>query len=137
MAIMTEELRVAVRNFKSSINSFNFVINHEEPPFPIGSMESYKAQLALANEYLERYPALNSEEFNTIGFPLYIKAQVTRKIEQKSMLEASSTNTASVSVSELLWDAYMIMDHGSHDERLAMLDKLEKHFDTFGKPNSR
>lgn len=128
-------MRVAVRKFKSSINGFNFVINHEEPPFPIGSIESYKAQLALANEYLEKYPALNSEEFNTVGFPLYVKAYTTRSIERERILEGSSTNRASLS--ELLWDAYMVLDHGTHDERLEMLDKLESHFDTFGKPNNR
>ncbi len=136
MAIMTEELRVAVRKFKSSINSFNFVINHEEPPFPIGSIESYNAQLALANDYLERHPALNSEEFNTVGFPLYVKEQATRSIKQKRILEVSSTEKTA-SVSELLWDAYVTLDHGTHDERLEMLDKLEKYFDTFGKPNNR
>ncbi|BCL73979.1 hypothetical protein TUMSATVNIG1_59650 (plasmid) [Vibrio nigripulchritudo] len=36
--------------------------------------------------------------------------------------------------SQLLWDAYMILDHGEHDERLAMLSKLEKHFSKVGKP---
>lgn len=36
--------------------------------------------------------------------------------------------------SKLLWDAYIILDHGDQDERLAMLDKLEKHFEKVGKP---
>ncbi|WCP78898.1 hypothetical protein PPW95_25150 (plasmid) [Vibrio parahaemolyticus] len=38
---------------------------------------------------------------------------------------------------ELLWDAYMLLDHGDHDERLKMLDKLEKYFDMFGKPSNK
>ncbi|HDI3136633.1 TPA: hypothetical protein PMB18_001611 [Vibrio cholerae] len=135
MATMTEELRVAVRNFKSSINSFNFFINHEEPPFPIGSIKSYKAQLDLANEYLEKYPDLNSEEFNTIGLPLYVKAYTTRNIERERILEGSFANRASLS--ELLWDAYMTLDHGTHDERLEMLAKLEKHFEKVGKPTTK
>lgn len=35
---------------------------------------------------------------------------------------------------ELLWEAYMVMDHGDHDERLIMLKKLEDYFDRVGKP---
>ncbi len=38
---------------------------------------------------------------------------------------------------ELLWDAYMILDHGDHGERLAMLNKLEKYFDKVGKPTTK
>lgn len=37
-------------------------------------------------------------------------------------------------VSELLWDAYMVLDKGDHDERLVMLDKLKSHFEKVGKP---
>lgn len=36
--------------------------------------------------------------------------------------------------SKLLWEAYMVMDHGDHDERLSMLSKLETHFNRVGKP---
>lgn len=38
---------------------------------------------------------------------------------------------------ELLWVAYMALDHGSHDERLAVLDKLKNHFECVGKSTSR
>lgn len=38
---------------------------------------------------------------------------------------------------ELLWDAYTVLDHGDHDERLAMLNKLEKYFDKAGKPTTK
>lgn len=131
MATITEELRVAIRYFKSRINSFNFVINHEEPPFPIGSIESHKAQFDLANEYLKKHPEFNSEDFNTIGLPLFVKNTMSRKIEYHQLLSNSKEHT---SVNELLWEAYMILDHGDHDERLAMLNKLEKHFDKVGKP---
>lgn len=37
-------------------------------------------------------------------------------------------------IKSLLWDAYMVMDHGSHDERLEMLNKLENYFNQKGKP---
>lgn len=40
-------------------------------------------------------------------------------------------------MSGLLWDAFMIMDHGDHDERLALLEKLESHFKKTGKTASR
>lgn len=35
---------------------------------------------------------------------------------------------------QLLWDAYMTLDHGDHDERLSMLEMLENYFDRVGKP---
>ncbi|EGR2769750.1 hypothetical protein QRC92_000224 [Vibrio parahaemolyticus] len=35
---------------------------------------------------------------------------------------------------ELLWEAYMVLDHGEHDERLAVLDKLVKHFELVEAP---
>ncbi|MDA0152188.1 hypothetical protein OH460_07740 [Vibrio sp. Makdt] len=38
---------------------------------------------------------------------------------------------------ELLWDAYLTLDHGDHDERLAMLSKLENYFDKVGKPPTK
>ncbi|EGQ8547989.1 hypothetical protein ACOJUY_004329 [Vibrio alginolyticus] len=134
MATITEELRLAIREFKSRINSLNFVINHEEPPYPIGSIASYKAQLEIANEYLRKYPKLNSETFNTIGLPLFVKNSVTRNIEIK---QAVSQQQAYERVNELLWDAYLTLDHGTHDERLTMLAKLEKHFDSVGKPTTK
>ncbi|HEJ2458021.1 TPA: hypothetical protein ACMDRZ_003035 [Vibrio cholerae] len=134
MAVMTEELRLAIKDFKSRINSFNFVINYEEPQFPIGSIESYKAQLDLANEYLEKHPEFNNEAFNTIGFPLFVKKRMEHLIEVEQL---KINHQEQPSVSELLWDAYMILDHGDHDERLEMLGILEKHFCTFGKPRSR
>jgi len=134
MTIITTELRVALREFKESINSLNFVINYVEPPHPIGSIESYQAQLKLANEYLEKYPSLNSEEFNTVGMPLFVKNTVSRYIERDQLLQDSEKH---ISSNELLWEAYMVLDHGNHDERLVMLDKLEKHFNKFGKPISK
>ena len=30
---------------------------------------------------------------------------------------------------QLLWDSYMALDHGDHDERLKILNRLEKYFD--------
>ncbi|MGD8116932.1 hypothetical protein [Vibrio sp. TRT 29B02] len=35
---------------------------------------------------------------------------------------------------QMLWDAYMILDHGGYDERLSMLEKLENYFERVGKP---
>ncbi|MCG9575409.1 hypothetical protein L1D14_04080 [Vibrio tubiashii] len=40
-------------------------------------------------------------------------------------------------LSKLLWKTYMTLDHGDHDERLEILDKLEKHFEKVGKPTSK
>lgn len=40
-------------------------------------------------------------------------------------------------IKELLWESYLILDHGDHDERLEMLDRLERYFQTFGKPSSK
>lgn len=134
MATITEELRVAIREFKSRINSFNFVINHEEPPFPIHSIDSYKAQLDLANEYLEKHPEFNSEDFNTIGLPLFVKETIARKIKYHQLPERHQEHT---SVNELLWEAYMTLEHGDHDERLGILDKLKNHFERVGKPTMR
>lgn len=45
MTVMTNELRVALRNFKEKINALNFTIDFKEPPFPVGSIECYEAQL--------------------------------------------------------------------------------------------
>lgn len=132
---ITEELRVAIREFKGHINSFNFVINHKEPELPIGSVESYQAQLELANEYLKKHPELNSEEFNIIGMPLYVKNVVSRNIEREQLLQKHMPPRKTEN--DLLWEAYMILDHGDHDERLAMLDELEKYFDEVGKPTTR
>ncbi len=134
MSIISEELRVALIEFKSSINSFNFVINYEEPPYPIGSIESYQAQLELANEYLKKYPELNSEEFNSIGLPLAVKTRMLNLVEIE---KSKSNHQEQPSMKELLWDTYMILDHGDSVERLEMLDKLENYFSTFGKPNNR
>lgn len=93
MATITEELRLALREFKTAINGFNFVVNFEEPPFPIGSLESYQAQLALAEEYLEKHPELNDKEFNHLGAPLYVKESCTRKIETELLLRSLDSNT--------------------------------------------
>ena len=38
-----------------------------------------------------------------------------------------------IDLNKLLWDAYMALDHGDTEQRLAMLDKLEKHFNEHGK----
>ncbi|ARR10579.1 hypothetical protein Vc3S01_p40093 (plasmid) [Vibrio campbellii] len=130
MATLTEELRLAIVEFKARINSFNFVIDYEEPPFAIGSVESYKAQLDLANEYLEKHPEFNSTEFDSIGLPLYVKNRMNVLMEREQLKEQPNPK-------ELLWDAYMLLDHGDHDERLKMLDKLEKYFDMFGKPSNK
>lgn len=127
MATLTEELRLAIVEFKARINSFNFVIDYEEPPFAIGSVESYKAQLDLANEYLEKHPEFNSTEFDSIGLPLYVKNRMNVLMEREQLKEQPNPK-------ELLWDAYMLLDH---DERLKMLDKLEKYFDMFGKPSNK
>lgn len=35
---------------------------------------------------------------------------------------------------QLLWDAYLTLDHGDHDERSSMLEKLESYFERVGKP---
>lgn len=35
---------------------------------------------------------------------------------------------------QLLWNAYMTLDHGDHDERLSMLDELQNYFERVGKP---
>lgn len=35
---------------------------------------------------------------------------------------------------QLLWDAYMTLNHGDHDERLSMLEQLENYFERVGKP---
>ncbi|PSW82028.1 hypothetical protein [Photobacterium damselae] len=35
---------------------------------------------------------------------------------------------------QLLWDAYMTLDHGNHDERLSMLENLKRYFEKVGKP---
>ncbi|EKQ3696150.1 hypothetical protein QRC94_003857, partial [Vibrio vulnificus] len=72
MTTVTSELRQVLQEFKSRINSYNYVINYVEPPFPIGSVESYKAQLELANEYLAKHPELNSDDFYNAGMPLYV-----------------------------------------------------------------
>lgn len=132
MATITEDLRIAIIEFKELINSYNFVINHEQPPLPIGSIESYKAQLSLANEYLKKHPEFNSEDFNHLGLPLYVKDVATSNIERMSMKKECAKGVDRVS--ELLWDAYMVLDKGDHDERLVMLDKLKSHFEKVGKP---
>lgn len=40
-------------------------------------------------------------------------------------------------VSQLLWDAFLILDHGENQERLDLLEKLEKHFFEHGKPKGK
>ncbi|WP_207105116.1 hypothetical protein, partial [Photobacterium damselae] len=35
---------------------------------------------------------------------------------------------------QLLWDAYMTLDHGNHYERLSMLENLKRYFEKVGKP---
>lgn len=131
MTTITDELRLAIREFKSRINSFNFVIDHEEPPFPINSLESHEAQLKLANEYLKEFPQLNCEKFNIIGYPLYVQNYMTHKIELHQLVEKSQLHS---SVEGLLWEAYLTLDHGDHDERLSTLNKLESYFKRTGKP---
>lgn len=84
---ITKELNLALRKFKAKINALNFVVNYEEPLFPIGSIESFKAQLKLANEYLEKFPELNHEEFNNVGQPLYVKNSMTSRIKQQEAIE--------------------------------------------------
>ncbi len=37
---------------------------------------------------------------------------------------------------ELLWAAYLVLDHGEADERLELLDKLQRHFERVGKPTT-
>ncbi|MEI8659377.1 hypothetical protein [Vibrio sp. Hal054] len=140
MTTITLELRQATQEFKSRINGYNHVINYVEPPFPIGSIESYKAQLDLANEYLAKHPELNNDDFNQVGMPLYVKKDMTQRLVREHLLsnpEALRNKKRKPNLSELLWDAYMVLDHGDHDERLEMLDKLEKHFDKFGRPTTR
>lgn len=39
-------------------------------------------------------------------------------------------------VSQLLWGAYLVLDHGDEKERLDMLSKLESHFQQYGAPKS-
>ncbi len=87
MATITENLRLAIREFKSRINGFNFVIDFEEPPFPIGSTESYQAQLELANEYLKKYPELRDEEFDTLGLPIDVQRTMTQNLELHRALQ--------------------------------------------------
>lgn len=132
MVAITEEQRLAIREFKSRINSYNFVIDHEEPVLPIGSIESYTAQLHLADEYLTNHPSLNHDEFNTIGLPLYVKKVMTRKIELEQLLveprESAST------CNDLLLAAYRALDHGTPKDRLAILQQLENHFAMLGQP---
>lgn len=36
---------------------------------------------------------------------------------------------------ELLWDAYMVLDHGDANERIEILDKLKNYFYRVGMPN--
>lgn len=137
MIEMTNRVRLALREFKERINEFNFTINHQEPPFPVGSIESYKAQLSLANEYLEKYPELNNENFNSIGTPLWVRQSAGSHIKQAMLLQGSKQNPKSEpleSAACLLWDAYMVLDHGDHDERLAMLERLKGYFDRVGQP---
>jgi hypothetical protein len=38
---------------------------------------------------------------------------------------------------KMLFDTYLVLDHGSHDERLAMLSALEKHFEETPPINER
>lgn len=39
-------------------------------------------------------------------------------------------------VKTLLWNAYMVLDHGDMDERLNMLEALEQYFDKNGRPSN-
>lgn len=111
MTVMTNELRVALRNFKEKINALNFTIDFKEPPFPVGSIECYEAKLDLANEYLKKYPELNGEEFNVLGLPLYVKSDAIRHIRQQKFLakqedKGSSTMRATPEqIMEALFDA--------------------------------
>lgn len=53
----------------------------------------------------------------------------------KAILEKGKAAEAKANLlSQLLWDTYLILDHGEMQERLDMLDKLEKYFDEHGKP---
>ncbi len=58
--------------------------------------------------------------------------QLKEIVEQSASLQAENTK-----LKELLWDSYMILDHGSCDQRIAMLEKLEQHFNEVGRPKSR
>lgn len=40
-------------------------------------------------------------------------------------------------LNQLLWDAYIVIDCGNMEERLAMLERLKKHFVEVGVPTSR
>ncbi|MEZ8295941.1 hypothetical protein AB6D11_19150 [Vibrio splendidus] len=130
MPAMTDELRMALTEFKSCMNSYIFVIDYKNPPFPMGSIESYEAQLNLANEYLAKYPDLNTEEFNYIGTPIYVRDTVVRRIEQENIISDSSIKQGCTQA--LLWDAYMAILNNDIDERLTVLEKLKRHFDKAG-----
>ncbi|CCO46659.1 hypothetical protein VIBNISOn1_1840042 [Vibrio nigripulchritudo SOn1] len=64
------------------------------------------------------------------------------EIKYKDYLDGESFTEPEMSAPDtnievLLWDAYMTLDHGDNEERLSMLDKLEKHFSKVGKPTTQ
>jgi hypothetical protein len=48
------------------------------------------------------------------------------KIKEQALL--------ALEINELLWDAYMVIDHGTADEQVVILNKLQSHFDKTGRP---
>ncbi len=121
--VVTEELRLAIREFKEKINALNFVINYQEPPYPIGSIENLKAQLNLANEYLEKHPQFHDEEFNTIGHPLFVKDSMESRIKQKELL-ADRESTKSIISTPTIKNMKEFVLSLSDEQRLSLIQEM-------------
>lgn len=65
---------------------------------------------------------------------LHSRDKVNLRVKHASEIPVFENKQVSTDEKQLLWDAYMVLDHGDHKQRLSMLENLKNYFDSVGKP---